>query len=79
MKTKNPLYVVKGKDVLEASSILDLVIKKLNLEPVIQVLQNILKMILEQVKTWETFIAAKKFVDEWIAQIIVLAQRFGVV
>lgn len=43
MKNKNPLYVVKGKEVQEAFGIFDLVVKKFNLEPVIRVLESILK------------------------------------
>lgn len=77
MKTKNPLYVIKGKDVLEAKGIFDLVIKKLNLEPLLQVLQNILKMLLDQVKTWESFIAVKTYMDELMANYFMLIKKFG--
>ncbi len=77
MKMKNPLYVVKGKDVQEASSIVDLVIKKFNLEPVIQVIQNILKMLLEQVKNYPTFVAVKAYIDEMIVKYFALIQKFG--
>jgi hypothetical protein len=77
MKTKNPLYVVKGKEVQEAFGIFDLVVKKLNLEPVIRVLESILKMLLEQVKTWETFIAVKKFMDEMIESALQMGKKFG--
>ena len=59
MKNKNPLYVVKGKDVQEAKDLFDLVIKKLNLEPVVQFIQTMLKMILENIKNYPTFIAMK--------------------
>ena len=57
MKNKNPLYVVKGKDVQEAKDLFDLVIKKLNLEPVVQFILTMLKMILENIKNYPTFIA----------------------
>lgn len=77
MKTKNPLYVVKGKEVEEATGLMDLVIKKFNLEPVIQIIQNILKMLMEQVKTWESFIAVKNFVDEMIVNYFAMIKRFG--
>ncbi len=77
MKTKNPLYVVKGKDVQEASSVFDLVMKKLNLEPVIQVIQNILKMLLEQVKNYQTFVMVKAMFDEWINKYMGLVKKFG--
>jgi len=77
MKTKNPLYVVKGKDVLEVKNLFDLVVKKLNLEPVIQIINNILKMILEQVKNYPAFVAAKAFVDEMIVKYFRLIEKFG--
>lgn len=77
MKNKNPLYVVKGKDVQEASNVFDLVIKKLSLEPVIQVMQNLLQMILDTIKTYPTFIAMKKLLDELISKYSVLAQKLG--
>jgi len=63
-KAKNPLYVVKGQDVQEASGVFDLVVKKLNLEPMILFIQNMIKFLLEQIKSYPTFIAIKSFLDE---------------
>lgn len=77
MKNKNPLYVVKGKEVQEAFGLFDLVVKKFNLGPVIRVLESIIKMLMEQVKSWETFIAVKKFIDEMMETVLTLGKRFG--
>jgi hypothetical protein len=77
MKHKNPLYVVKGKDVQEAKDIFDLVIKKLNLEPVVQFLQNMLKMILENIKSYPTFVAMKNLLDELVVRYFGLVKKFG--
>jgi len=77
MKNKNPLYVVKGKDVQEAKDIFDLVIKKLNLEPVVQFLQNMLKLILENIKSYPTFVAMKNLLDELIVRYFGLIKKFG--
>ena len=77
MKHKNPLYVVKGKDVQEAKNIFDLVIKKLNLEPVVQFLQNMLKMILENIKSYPTFLAMKNLLDELVVRYFGLIKKFG--
>lgn len=77
MKNKNPLYVVKGKDVQEAKDIFDLVIKKLNLEPVFQFVQNILKMILENIKSYPSFLAMKNFLDELVVRYFTLVKKFG--
>lgn len=77
MKTKNPLYVVKGKEVQEASSVIDLVIKKFNLEPMIRILNNIFQMLLEQVKTFAMYKAVKQYIDEVVEAVLSLARRFG--
>ena len=77
MKTKNPLYVVKGKEVQEASSVIDLVIKKFNLEPMIRILNNIFQMLLEQVKTFAMYKAVKQYIDEMVEAVLSLARRFG--
>lgn len=77
-KTKNPLYVVKGKDVQEASSVLDLVIKKLSLEPAIKVFQSLLQILMEHIKTYPAFIAMKEFFDNLVAKYFELAKKFGI-
>jgi hypothetical protein len=77
MKNKNPLYVVKGKEVQEAKDVFDLVIKKLNLEPVVQFLQNMLKLILENIKTYPSFVAMKNLLDELIVRYFGLIKKFG--
>lgn len=78
MKNKNPLYVVKGKEVQEASSIFDLVVKKLNLEPAINILRNIFHLLLEQVENFAMFKAVKEFMDQVVQRIQDLGKRFGV-
>jgi hypothetical protein len=65
-KSKNPLYVVKGKDVEEAHGVVDLIIKKFNLAPVISLLESVVKMLLAQVKDYPTFLAIKNIIDEFI-------------
>ena len=78
MKNKNPLYVVKGKEVQEASSIFDLVVKKLNLDPAINILRNIFHLLLEQVENFAMFKAVKEFMDQVYQRIQELGKRFGV-
>jgi hypothetical protein len=77
VKKKNPLYVVKGKDVQEASSLVDLVIKKFNLAPMITVLKNIFYLLLEQVQNFALFVAVKNFIDEMIEKIMGLGKKMG--
>lgn len=64
MKGKNPLYVVKGKTVEEASGVFDLVLKKFNLEPLYELLMKLLNFLMEQIKDYPTFLMIKKAVDE---------------
>lgn len=77
MKTKNPLYVVKGKEVEEASSLVDLVIKKFNLEPAVNILKNIFYLLLEQVENFAMYQAVKGFIDQIINQIRELGKKMG--
>jgi hypothetical protein len=79
MKNQNPLYVVKGRDVHPVKNIFELVIKKLNLEPFIRLMQSLLKFLLEQVKSWPMLLAAQKAVDEFIIRYISAAKKFGFV
>lgn len=79
MKNKNPLYVVKGKEVQEASSVFDLVIKKFNLEPAINILRNIFLLLLEQVENFAMYQAVKKFIDDMIQKMNDLGKRLGLI
>lgn len=77
MKNKNPLYVVKGKDVEEAASLVDLVIKRFNLEPVIQIMKSIFAMLLEQVQTYAMYKAVMNYINEMMQKMQELGKKFG--
>lgn len=77
MKKKNPLYVVKGTDVEEASGLVDMLVKKFNLEPLISMLKNLIEMLLEMVSSYAMFKVVKDFVDQVVAR-IELFQKFSV-
>jgi hypothetical protein len=79
MKNKNPLYVVKGKEVQEADSMFDLVIKKFNLQPAVNILKNLFYLLLEQVENFAMFQAVKGYIDEIIKRIRELGQRMGLI
>jgi hypothetical protein len=76
-KSKNPLYVVKGKDVEAATGLFDLLVKKLNLAPVIQMIQTLMNELLKSVQTYSMFEAVKKIIDDLMAKVTGLVQRFG--
>ena len=74
---KNPLYVVKGQNVEEAKNFVDLVVKKLNLTPLVSVLQNLFQMILETIKDYPTFLAMKKLLDNLIVYYFSFIKKFS--
>jgi len=76
-KHKNPLYVVKGKDVQEVKGMVEFMIKKFNLGPVVQILQNIFKMLLANVKDFSTLQVVKSFIDELVVKYFSLVKKFG--
>jgi hypothetical protein len=75
MKNKNPLYVVKGKTVQEADGLMDLILKKLNLEPLITILQKVFQLLLKQVTNYSTFIVVKKTLDEMLTKVVMVMGR----
>lgn len=78
-KAQNPLYVVKGKDVELAKGWIDLVIKKLNLAPVLEVIQALLKAMLEQVNNYAVFKVVKEKFDELVNRVAALFAQLGIV
>ena len=77
MKKQNPLYVVKKDYVEEAQGMIDLMIKKLNLAPVVDFLMSLLKMILENIRTYSMFAAVEGLVEQ-IFQRLQLFYRFSI-
>ncbi len=77
MKNKNPLYVVKGKNVMEAKNIFDLISKKLNLEPALEILTNILKLMLSGVTSYSGFVAVKTWFDSLMVKVFGLVTMYG--
>ena len=75
-KTKNPLYVVKGKTVHPAENIWEYVVERLNLRPLIKILNQILEMVLASVKDYPTFLFAKNFIDQLTEKIQQLRAKF---
>lgn len=74
MKSKNPLYVVKGKQVEAAANWFDLFVKKFELEPVVAFLQQMINMLLAQVQTYPLFLVAKSLIDQLLVKLMPLLQ-----
>ena len=68
-KRKNPLYVVtnNGKDVLEASGLLDALVKRLGIEPVLKQLEAILQLMLSMITSYAAFTVIKEWFDQFVA------------
>lgn len=68
----NPLYVVRnnGVDVEAANNIIDLIMKKMGIDKIIPVLENILAIILSQVSSYAVFIEVKKMFDNLFEKVI---------
>lgn len=75
MKNKNPLYVVKGQDVLEARSFIDLIIKKFNLAPFIHLLQQILMAFIRQVRNQSGLQNLQNFLEKVYSPILLMIQK----
>ena len=68
-KNKNPLYVVKGKDVEEAQGMVDLLVKKLNLQPLLDFLGFVFRLLMAQVNSYPKLKAMIEFVDSLVARL----------
>ena len=77
MKTKNPLYVVKGSTVMEAKNIFDMVLKRFNLESAFEVLMSIIRMLLKQVNSYPMFMVVKAVIDNMMAKVQGLVSKFS--
>ncbi len=72
-KAKNPLYVVKddgkGKVIEEARDLIDMIIKKFNLNPIIEFLNQLFVMLIQSIENYPTFMAIKEAIDNWLDQL----------
>ncbi|MBY0515852.1 MAG: hypothetical protein K2P81_03010 [Bacteriovoracaceae bacterium] len=75
MKNKNPLYVVKGKNVEQAANFFDMLLKKFDLEPVFNFLQQIFAMLLQQVQNYPMFLVIKGYIDQLFVQLMPILQQ----
>lgn len=74
---KNPLYVVKGKQVEQARNWFDLFVKKFDLEPVVAFLQQLLAILMAQINSYPVFAVVKDVLDRVLAQIEALTGKFS--
>jgi hypothetical protein len=77
-KSKNPLYVVNKNQVEEASGLVDYLVKKLNLEPAIEMLTSLFEFLLSQVRSYGAFVAVKEFIDRVVAK-LELYRNFSII
>lgn len=70
------MYLVKKDIVQEVSSVWDYLIKRLDLEPLINLLQSILGQLIELVQSQATLKAFMEFLDE-VEKRMKFFQKFG--
>lgn len=78
-RKKNPLYVVtnQGKDVQEATGLLDMIVKKLGLEGVVELLEDLMASMMEMATSYAMFVSIKTFLDTIIHQIELILAKLG--
>lgn len=79
MKKKNPLYIVNPENnvVEEATGKFDLLIKKYNLQGIMDFLENLFSLLLEQVNSYPMMKALFELFDRLIRRVQLLA-NFGI-
>ncbi len=78
MKKKNPLYVVKKDHVEPADHFIDLLIKKFNLAPLVELFQNILQLMAENIRSYAMVKVVEEFL-EFIIQKLKMFQKFKII
>jgi hypothetical protein len=78
-KSTNPLYVVtnNGKDVQEARGVFDLWVKKLGLDPVLELIDFLIKSLSSLVSNYAMFVAVKEVFDAYLEQIQFFLSKLG--
>jgi hypothetical protein len=76
----NPLYVVtnNGQDVEQAHGVFDLWAKKLGLDPLLDLLNFILKTLGSLVSNYAMFITVKEIFDGYLEQIQFFLSKLGI-
>ncbi len=76
-KVNNPLYHVSkdGKDVESVNNVIELLVKKLGLDPVIEFLQSMFEFLVDHVQTYPMFISVKDMIDKLIDHLFSLFEK----
>ncbi|WP_372653405.1 hypothetical protein [Halobacteriovorax sp.] len=76
-KVNNPLYHVSkdGKDVESVNNVLELLVKKLGLDPIVEFLESMFIYLSEQVQTYSMFISVKEMIDELIEYLFKIFEK----
>ena len=66
-KKKNPLYVVTndGKDVEQADSIWDAIVKRFNLQPLVDLLWTLLELMAKQINSYAALVWLQKELERF--------------
>ena len=76
---RRSLFVVtnKGKDVLAAKNLIDGLVKKLGPSPVVDFIENLIKVLMENVRSYGGLVALQKFMDNLLKVLVALQERLA--
>jgi len=78
-KKNNPLYVVTndGKDVEQADSVWDAVVKKFNLQPAIDLIWTLLELLAKQINSYAALVWLQKELERFNNQVDKLLKTYA--
>ncbi len=79
-KNKNPLYAVTngGRDVEEVQGVFSLWKKKLGLDPLVELIEFLLKSLVNMVSSYVMFTVVLEFFENYILQIKLFLSKLGI-
>lgn len=77
-KNPNPLYVVKGDQVEEADGFIDMLLKKFNLGPALDIINALFKVIFDNIKTYAGLVAVMELLDLFMER-LKLFRQFSII
>lgn len=76
-KSKNPLYVVKGKNVEPANGLFDLIVKKLNLTWLVSLLESAMVALAKEARSYKAVEAVAGFIEQIVTLCKTLLKQFS--
>ena len=75
MNNKNPLFVVKENTVEQADNLADFFVKKMKLDPLVNLFTQIFNFLVEQVNNYSSFEVLKNWLDNVVRMLEKIMKR----